>query len=424
MIGSKLDDLSREELLAATRRLLAEADSLATRISAVNEIGVAANSTLSLEEIEQVVARQAKWLLDFAHCSILLRKNPEEKWALSVLFGPAIDGTFQWEAMPNTAPVILRQQPQLIRMGSAAPFLKEYPSQLIVPLVADNIIYGSIQFAGKEENLYTLDDMRIAYMLALQLSSAIRNASIVDELTRTKEELQMRVEELDAYGHTIAHDLKEPLSSVMMYCELIAMKHKGELPDPVMDMLRRMHTGTERMTSMSDQLLWLAQLRDSNEVLEPIDARRIAKRALKRFEHELEKQQIQVSISEMPWVKAHARWLEEIFANLVGNAIKYGCNNPNSTIDIKAVEQDDMVRFEITDNGPGLTATQQHQLFKLNSMTNKLSKQGTGLGLSIVKRMVKHLNGTLGLESEPGQGATFWFAVHRADIPKAPSDKV
>ena len=69
-VKSRLEDQDREQLLHTSRRLLAEADALSSRIAAVNEIGIAINRTLDLDEIERVIARQAKWLLDFEHCSV------------------------------------------------------------------------------------------------------------------------------------------------------------------------------------------------------------------------------------------------------------------------------------------------------------------------------------------------------------------
>src|SRR4051812_4400998 len=91
-INGRLEDQGRDQLLQTVRRLLAEADALSSRIAAVNEIGIAINRTLNLNDIQSVIAKQAKWLLDFEHCSVCLSEASGEKddaWHTNTLFGPA-----------------------------------------------------------------------------------------------------------------------------------------------------------------------------------------------------------------------------------------------------------------------------------------------------------------------------------------------
>ena len=185
-MGERLEDLEREELLLTARRLLAEAQALSVRISAVNEIATAINRTLDLNQILRVVGKQAKWLLDFEHCSVCLHSTN----ACMTLFGPHIpvDISVLTEGGPIKKAFTTRQ-PQLIQEAGATAILSPYASQIILPLESEGKVLGTINFATTKPRAYTQEDLRIGYLLALQLSSAIRNAERFKEINSLYAEL-------------------------------------------------------------------------------------------------------------------------------------------------------------------------------------------------------------------------------------------
>lgn len=185
-MGNRLEDQNREELLLTARSLLAEAQSLSTRIAAVNEIATAINSTLDIDLIFRVVGKQAKWLLDFEHCSICLHSIN----SCTTLFGKAIN--LDLASFPENAPIkkaFKTAQPQLIHEGFAADIGPSYASQIIIPLASEGKVLGTILFATTKPHSYNQEDVRIGYLLALQLSSAIRNAERFKEINRLYAEL-------------------------------------------------------------------------------------------------------------------------------------------------------------------------------------------------------------------------------------------
>ena len=413
MLSSRnLENLDRAELLATVRRLLGEADALSSRISAVNEIGVAMNRTLDLETIQKVIAKQAKWLLDFGHCSVCLR-DENEQWHIQTLFGPEEARIVDLDSMVNLASTLETGHPKLVSTGSPSPFLAAFASQMLIPLSADDKLLGTINFATEEPNSYTHDDMRIGYMLSLQLSSAIRNAGVVAQLRGTQDELSLRVRELDAYAHTIAHDLKSPLSSIFIRSQLFEMRFTEQVPAEALEIIRTIRESSQLMNRMIDQLLWLAKLRDQNEALTPVNVNETVQSAVLRFTHLIEQQNIKVEIApDLPCAQGHAQWIEEIFANLISNAIKYmGESNAAPHIQIGGKAIDDHVRFEVTDTGVGIKSEDCANLFEMFTRLHTVDTEGLGLGLSIVHRIVKKLNGEIGVESTFGDGSTFWFTL-------------
>jgi len=185
-MGERLEDQDREELLLTARRLLAEAQSLSIRISAVNEVATAINRTLDITQILRVVGKQAKWLLDFEHCSVCLQSTN----SCTTLFGPPI--TVDITNLPEVGPInkaFKTGQTQLIQEGNGDSILSAYASQIIIPLESEGKILGTINFTTTKPRAYTQEDLRIGYLLALQLSSAIRNAERFKEINRLYSEL-------------------------------------------------------------------------------------------------------------------------------------------------------------------------------------------------------------------------------------------
>lgn len=415
-----LETLEREELVGKVRSLLAEADALSSRISAVNEIGVAINRELNLNKIVATVGRQAKWLLDFDHLSICLRDEETRDWQVRVLYGEPISPVDDWTQTETLGKVLLTNQPLLLKDGTSATFLADYPSQIMIPLTTDGKSLGAIVFACKTASKYNTDDMRIAYILSLQLSPAIRNAQVLHQLERTQQELKLRVEELDAYSHTIAHDLKSPLTSVMLSGEIVLMKYADVLPQDAVESINLMRDSASQMSSMVDQLLMLARLQDLDEMITTVNVRYTVDRAVARFAPIIEEKNVTLQIADkLPDVLGHAQWVEEIFANYISNAIKYmGADNFSPCIKVYSSDEligDGFIRYNVQDNGVGISAEAQEKLFEMFTRLHTVKAEGLGLGLSIVKRIMGRLNGRLGVESTPGKGSTFWFALPIAD---------
>jgi class 3 adenylate cyclase len=193
----RLESQGREQLIQTTQKLLTEVQSLSIRIAAVNEITNAINRSLNLQEILQIVGRQAKWLLDFKYCSVCLQ-NHDGSYHLIKLFGPEIeyDGSIFLEDNPITR-TLKTKQPQLNPKDYHNTFLADYPSQIIIPLESENQILGLLNFATISPSRYTQEDLRIAYLLALQVSTAIRNAKRFEDMNLLLEEMNKLYCELE-----------------------------------------------------------------------------------------------------------------------------------------------------------------------------------------------------------------------------------
>ncbi|MGQ4647464.1 adenylate/guanylate cyclase domain-containing protein [Lyngbya aestuarii] len=214
-------DQEHDTLLQTTRHLLAEVQGLSSRLVAVNEIANKINCTLNLDEIFRVVGKKAKWLLDFNHCSICL-KNYDDSCRLVTLFGAKFaENCLNFSEENPITRVLNSRKPQLNPQDCQSSFLKDYPSQLFIPLEAENQVIGSLNFAKTSTIPYTLEDLRIGNLLAVQVSAAIRNAKCFEEINKLLEEMNQLYCQLDMerresdtlllniLPQKIAHELKQ-----------------------------------------------------------------------------------------------------------------------------------------------------------------------------------------------------------------------
>jgi adenylate cyclase len=231
VLETPLETRGRDELLSTTRILLAEAQAIATRVEVLNEIAIAVNLSLSLDEILLKVGQLAKWLLDFEHCSLCLRQEADTR-KLVVLFGDVPVSAFL--TMDDASPIsraFETMQPQLVRTKNS---FSNFPSQLVIPLVVERTLLGTLNFASARENAYSEPDMRLANLLAVQIAAAIRNAEQFSTIRRLYSELDAEKEKTERLLRNVlptqvAQELKEkgqvePVqfeSATVMFCDFI-----------------------------------------------------------------------------------------------------------------------------------------------------------------------------------------------------------
>lgn len=229
---------------------------------------------------------------------------------------------------------------------------------------------------------------------------------------QAEEERERLIAELDAYAHTVAHDLKSPLTVLIGFSALLHGRHRKMAPEQVDENLLMIKQTGDKMVNIIDELLLLASVRGMEQVAaEPLDMAAIVGEAQARLRPLIAEYGAAVSVpAAWPAAVGHAPWVEEVWANYLSNALKYGGRPPR--VDLGAATQDDgQVRFWVRDNGPGLDPAQQAQLFTQFTRLHKTRATGHGLGLSIVQRIVQRLGGTVGVESQEGAGSLFYFTL-------------
>jgi PAS domain S-box-containing protein len=226
-------------------------------------------------------------------------------------------------------------------------------------------------------------------------------------------ELDERNSELDAFAHTVAHDLKNPIGVITGLSEIMLDNGPRLTAQQELDALHSIYNSGRKMNAIVEELMLLAGLRQQAMEPAPIEMGGVIEEALKRLALPIEESHAHLQLpdrSSWPIALGYAPWIEEVWVNYIGNAIKYGGKPPRLEVGAQILPNH-TVRFWIHDNGSGLSPEERERLFVPFTRLNQVQVKGHGLGLSIVKRIVEKLGGTVGVESEIGTGSTFYFTL-------------
>lgn len=299
-------------------------------------------------------------------------------------------------------------------------------SYVVVPLRIQDELIGTLHLEADRPRAFTADHVNSAIEVAVLLAVGIRQARLYEraqrEIAERKQaeaalrqrtlELEARNAELDAFAHTVAHDLKNPLTSLIGFSDLTE-EHFTEMPEKtVRDNLQFIGQSGRKIGNIIDELLLLSSVREVEEIeTQTLDMTRLVAEAQERLSYMIEEHQAEIILPDRwPVAQGHGPWIEEVWANYLSNAIKYGGRPPH--IELGATpQQDGFVRFWVRDNGAGLSPEQQARLFAPFERLGQVRVQGHGLGLSIVLRIVNKHGGQVGVESEVGRGSVFFFTL-------------
>jgi signal transduction histidine kinase len=262
---------------------------------------------------------------------------------------------------------------------------------------------------------YIVKDIEAGYLelVPLVIEQVMKRHRLQIEKREAEEAKEQLIKELDAFAYTVAHDLKTPLYSVQINMD--RFKKIRELPAEEGDkMVKGMEVMLAKMNNIIEELFVLSTVRSQEVDFAILNMNEIVDEALQRMGFLINERKPEIIIQDnFPNALGHAPWVEEVLANYISNAIKYGGNPPK--IEIGATrEPGEYVKFWVKDNGKGISEAQQQKLFVPFTRLDTLKAEGHGLGLSIVERIMLKLDGHTGVESELGKGSIFSFYLLKA----------
>ncbi|MDX8339879.1 histidine kinase N-terminal 7TM domain-containing protein [Draconibacterium sp. IB214405] len=219
------------------------------------------------------------------------------------------------------------------------------------------------------------------------------------------------IDDLDAYAHTLAHDLKNPLSVIYSSSDIILEALKDGNLDIIEEFSKVIKESSMKTISVTNELLKMATAGHEDVETEPVEMDKVYQSAVDQISDSIERYNAILEV-EGKWIdaQAYAPWIEEVWINLLSNAMKYGGETPVIKIGCETTGRG-KIKYWVKDNGDGIPKDQQQKLFKKHTRLQPNKASGYGLGLSIVKRIIEKLGGKVGVEStgEKGDGALFYF---------------
>ena len=243
------------------------------------------------------------------------------------------------------------------------------------------------------------------------ISMWIGSNTDIHEQKEKEEELRLANEDLQQFAYSASHDLQEPIRNVAVYSEIVAKRYHNLLDADGRQFLGFLTEGGRRLATLIDDLLAYTRAGVVDINMTPVDSSGALRHALSSLAEAIRENDATVVYDPLPQVYMGESHLQQVFQNLIGNALKYRTEEPPQ-IHISAAYQGAAWLFSVQDNGIGIDPHYKEKIFGVFKRLHRDQKySGTGIGLAICQRVVERYGGRIWVESSPGQGATFFFTV-------------
>jgi PAS domain S-box-containing protein len=234
----------------------------------------------------------------------------------------------------------------------------------------------------------------------------------IDDQKRTEEDLRRANADLEQFAYSASHDLQEPLRNISIYSQLLARRYDRALDARAHEFLAFLVEGATRMELLLQGLLAYTEVSGhAEEPSESVDANQVLRSALISLQRLIEQNCALVTHEALPRVRVHSVHLQQLFQNLISNAIKYRGETP-PMIHISAPRDGSGFVFSVRDNGIGIDPQYSQHVFGIfKRLHTRRQYPGAGIGLAICQRIVERHGGSIWVESNVGQGANFRFIL-------------
>ncbi|PGF14175.1 PAS sensor protein [Natrinema sp. CBA1119] len=267
-----------------------------------------------------------------------------------------------------------------------------------------------IEYHNRHLLAYTLpirdaDDEIYAGMLVVQ---------DITELKETQRQLEESNERLEQFAYAASHDLQEPLRMVTSYLQLLENRYADDLDENAEEFIEFAVDGAERMSEMIDGLLQYSRVETQGDPFEPINLDDVLEETIENLQMTIEESNAEITVDSLPEVHGDHSQLQQVFQNLVSNAIEYSGDEPPK-IHIDAEQHGAEYVISVLDEGIGIDPEDQDRIFQVfQRLHSREEHPGTGIGLALCQRIVERHGGEIWVDSEPGEGTTFSFTLPAA----------
>jgi len=398
-------------------------------LRALGEVTQAVNSTVDLKTVLTTIVAKATQLSNTEAGAIYVFDDTKQEFELRATYGLddklvaelrhshiRLGQTAITEAVERRKPIQIadiRSDPSvtvdvIVRAG--------FRALLFVPLLGTEKIVGALIVRRKQPGEFPKSTVELLQTFAAQSVLAIQNARLFSEIAQKSRELAEASQHKSQFLANMSHELRTPLNAILGYTELMADGAYGEPSEKMLGILKRLEANGKHLLGLINDVLDLSKIEAGQLVLELSDYcfQDIAQTVRSTLEPLAADKKLAFKLEldpDLPPGHGDGRRLTQVLINLVGNAIKF---TDAGEVAIKAEANKGAFYVSVRDTGPGISAADQAKLFQEfqqadNAITKK--KGGTGLGLAISKRIIEMHGGKIWVESKPGQGSTFTFAL-------------
>ncbi|WP_165749139.1 PAS domain-containing protein [Cellulophaga sp. Z1A5H] len=223
-------------------------------------------------------------------------------------------------------------------------------------------------------------------------------------------------EELEQFAYVVSHDLQEPLRMISSFLILLEKKYNHVIEEEGQKYIHFAVDGAKRMRQIILDLLDFSRVGKSEEELIPVDLNVLLEEVSQIFQQETLEKEATIIIPTLPTINSYSLLVQQLFQNLIGNALKYQKEGAKPVVEITYEELASHHKFSVSDNGIGIDSEYFDKIFVIfQRLHGRNQYNGTGIGLALVKKIIENLKGKIWLESEKGTGTTFYFTISKEE---------
>jgi signal transduction histidine kinase len=261
---------------------------------------------------------------------------------------------------------------------------------------------------------HAIADLHTQIRARQQAEAATRalNQELEKRVQQRTTELQEMNSELESFSYSVSHDLRAPLRHMDGYSRFLQQEYGTQLPEEAQHYLDRIQNATKHMSSLVEDLLELARIGRKPSEHQRCSLRTLAEEARAEVLRESPDRDIEWTLGDLPEVEGDPILLRQVLTNLLSNAVKFTSRQPAAAIEVASRHDNGMTVVSVRDNGAGFDPRYADKLFGVFQRLHRQDEfEGTGIGLATVQRIIHKHSGRVWAESQPGQGATFYFSL-------------
>jgi len=298
----------------------------------------------------------------------------------------------------------------------------EYPQKALE--MSEALLMGSVrQHLLVEESAALNERLRLEIgerkrteKALLESQSQLRDfsAKLESEVIERTAKLNETSSQLEAFVFMVAHDLRAPLRAMQGFSTLLIEDAGIALSDAAKDYAKRIVKASQFMDDLLCDLLAFSRISQQQIELFPVSLEEVVQGVISQLQKTLGETKAQITLPKhWPFVLGYKPILRQVLFNLLSNALKFSAPDRPPQLVIRTEERAGFIRVWVEDNGIGIPAEYQTEIFHPFTRLNGVHYEGTGIGLSIVKKGVERMGGSVGVESTPGKGSQFWFELRK-----------
>lgn len=389
-------------------------------LETLRQIGVTLNSTLSINELKQVITNLAVKYTKTKECFVFTFREIRSGFNLQAVFKDKQDN------LKNISLVQI-SEPHIYEISSSMDDVDKYENlsnYIILPLeIGVDRLGAMLLFAGKDDP-FVETDVNFLTTFASHACLALFNSMLFEYQIQRAERYRAEDQAKTEFLNVLSHELRTPLMGILGYTEVLRLKGEGVFDESMIKVVDSTRSMGERMLNLTNQLLDMAKISTGKIALMSGDLplEQVVNDVVLEIVPLANEKNLQIDISKMKsaTVFADRDCLMQVLVNLLTNAIKFSPQNGTVTIDATEDENGMNMLLSVRDQGPGIPKEEQEAIFVKFYRSSDISSSGIGLGLSIAKQLMELMGGAIMLSSTLGEGSVFTMVIPKYSKKKKP----